>query len=203
MKPLTRDNFKTYASALLRLALVFVVIYGLGNWWAVRSPYQMRFWMDWEHELPFVPWMILFYFSMYLVVVCPLLFLNVSEIQRLEKALLWATGIAGAFFFLVPAPLAIARPEVVPGWEYWFGSLYAVDNIGNTLPSLHITYSWMLLLTATYKHPKFAWISVPWMLLIMASVVLVKQHYMADVVTGLVLGSAMLWWKYFPKGKPA
>lgn len=196
-----RTTFNAYASALLRLALVFVVVYGLGNWWAVRSPYQMRFWMEWEHALPFVPWMILFYFSMYLVVVCPLLFLNVGEIQRLEKSLLWATGIAGVFFFLVPAPLAIARPENVPGWEYWFSSLYAVDNIGNTLPSLHITYSWMLLATATYKQPKFAWISVPWMVLIAASVVLVKQHYVADILSGLLLGTGILWWKYFPRKK--
>lgn len=197
-----QENVKVYVGAFLRLAVVFVLVYGVGNWWAVRAPYSMSFWMDWEHSLPFVPPMILPYMSMYLVALCPLFFLSVLEIRKLESALLWATVIAGVFFFLLPAPLAGARPEQVPGWQPWFDSLYAVDNIGNTLPSLHITYSWMMLFTAARKSPRFAWIAYPWMAAIVASVLLVKQHYIADVVMGFLLGSLMLRWKYFVPERP-
>ena len=67
-----------------------------------------------------------------------------------------------------------------------------IDAPNNTLPSGHNTFSWMLafFMTKASCAKKFTWL-VPayfvWAVLVTASTLVLKQHYIVDAVSGIVL----------------
>jgi membrane-associated phospholipid phosphatase len=67
---------------------------------------------------------------------------------------------------------------------------YAVDRPYNNFPSLHVslaTYSYLLLFHARRK---LGWLLLAPYLLILASPLFVKQHFLLDVLGGLALAGA-------------
>jgi membrane-associated phospholipid phosphatase len=185
-----------------------VLIYGSANWWSLHAPYRFRFWMDWELGLPFVPAWIVVYCSLNVLNLMPVFFLSATSLQTLGRSMLKATCIAGLIFFVFPAPAGFVRPPSVPGWDSWFKTLYSLDESGNTLPSLHITYSWMVvssIATALAGSPhlwlrRLRVVFYFWMAGIAVAVVLVRQHHIADIIAGFILGSFMLGGKSFTLG---
>lgn len=187
-----REELKAFALVAMQTGVAFVLIYGAAGWWALHAPYRFRFWMPWELSLPFVPWMILVYNSIHLLFLVPLFVMPAAQISRLGRSMLLATVIAGIIFLAFPAPAGFIRPEQVPGWDDWYKALYAVDGSGNTLPSLHITYSWLVVGALTRYRPLLRPYLYFWMMAIMLSVVLIRQHHAADILAGVGLATFLL-----------
>jgi membrane-associated phospholipid phosphatase len=112
------------------------------------------------------------------------------EVRPFAGAFALATGVAGLCFLLFPTRLGFERPSLVPGYAPIFSTLYAIDLPYNTLPSLHVAYSTLALLTvARAADNRLACIGLAlWLVIMAASVVLIHQHHIADVAAGLVLG---------------
>lgn len=69
--------------------------------------------------------------------------------------------------------------------------LYAVDQGCNILPSLHVANSvYVACLAARFLSAPWAALFFAAALLVSASTVLIKQHYVADLPTGALLGAA-------------
>jgi membrane-associated phospholipid phosphatase len=183
-------NALFYARLGLPLLLLFGVVYFGTNWITSRRTDTHRLYLEWELAIPLVPGMIYVYASLLVLLMVPAVTLTRAEMRALARALVAALFIAAAVYLLLPADLGFVRPGQVPGYNAVFQALYALEMPHNLVPSLHVAAS-ILLIAALWRTLTPAWIRAGlllWGVLLCASVVLVHQHHLLDVATGLLLG---------------
>lgn len=169
--------------------IVFVVVYGWCNKQAALAPVRYHLYTDWEISLPLIPWMIYPYISLNLLfLVCAFVLKENSSIKGFCVSLMVAAICAGVIFYLFPGQLGFAR-ETVPGYEHYFDFMFSIDHPHNLFPSLHITYSSLAIFAMREQtnSKSFHYFLYIWLAAITASVVLVHQHHLFDIVTGFIL----------------
>jgi membrane-associated phospholipid phosphatase len=143
--------------------------------------------------------MIYFYVSLALLLLLNVFMLKDPKVIRAFSICLIVTVlIAGLIFILFPGRLGFTRVSYVPGYEWIFSLLHAVDQPFNLYPSLHITYS-SLTVFAIIDQTKsriFHVFLLFWLVLIAFSVVLVHQHHLFDIITGLILAGIVIKFVY-------
>ena len=169
--------------------IVFIVVYGGCNrFTATRTDVGTCF-LEWERSLPFVPWLIIPYWSLDLFF-CGAFFLckNRAELRLLTLRLVVVVLASAVFFLLFPMRFGWARPEP-HGWTApLFRALYANDLPYNLAPSLHI--SLRSLVWVAYGARLRGWLRASvkvWFILIGISTLLLWQHHLLDVATGFLM----------------
>ena len=144
--------------------------------------------------IPFIPEFIWIYHTLFPAIIL----LTVFVIQK--KSLYWNALTAYAIAIGVLAVFYVAFPSFYPRHDIvatnlseWMVHLtWQIDGAHNTFPSSHVTFSWLLFcfFTKSYLAEKRRW-TVPlvfiWALLISFSTLFLKQHYLLDVFSGIVL----------------
>src|SRR5690348_3332868 len=103
------------------LSILFLMVYGGCNWFAARRGHAGTFYFQWEHNIPFVPLLILPYMSIDIFfIAAPFLCKNKRELSIFTKRVATAILVAGAFFLLFPLRFAFPRPHV----SGWTGALF-------------------------------------------------------------------------------
>jgi membrane-associated phospholipid phosphatase len=89
----------------------------------------------------------------------------------------------------------IARPQItgVDPFSAMIRTIYASDQPYNDFPSLHTSLSTIIAIHWWRFDRRIGIAAAIWTALIVASTVLVKQHYLADVAGGLVLATGTSW----------
>lgn len=151
-----------------------------------------------DHALPFVPAMVVFYVLYYPLLATPLILAPDSiSITRLTLAQTAMNTFSYVIFLLFPTP--IDRPPAVPV-EGWFhialDTLFRADHPYNTFPSLHVAQAVILALFFLKYAARWRPVGVLIFhgvaaILIAASAVLIKQHYLADATAGTLLAGAV------------
>lgn len=172
-------------------SLLFVVAYGLCNWLASQRPNLPTWFFDWEMRIPFVPAMIVPYWSIDLFFLGS--FWACSDRRELEvdgRRIVCAILVAGLFFVLMPLRIAFPRPPVEGAFGAMFGLLRAFDQPHNLFPSLHVAL-WLILRAVYVRHTHGAlqWAVKLWFVLIGASTLLTWQHQVVDVIGGFGLAA--------------
>lgn len=183
-----------WRAALLSLAAVgtsFVVGYRWTNALAAADALPWLLETTLDRAMPFLPWTVLPYLSLNLLY--PLSFflcVGRSELVRHCKRLLTAQGVCFIGFWLFPLHNRREFPLVEGFLGVLWKELRAFDGAGNLAPSLHaatLVVVWDLLRRTSI-------VAVPrlpldlWFLLIAISTLTTWQHYVFDLVTGLILG---------------
>lgn len=176
---------------------IFLVMYLTANQLAAQNQNRYEMYMDWELSIPLVPWMIVVYLS-YVGVFLLLPFIMKSGYSIICLAYGFLAAIlASTFVFVIfPGELGYARPEYIPVFDLLFQTLYEVDKPHNLYPSLHVTFSSLTALVMAHQ-ARVEWFRkaiTGWAVMIAASVVLVHQHHLFDIATGLML--AVLCFKF-------
>jgi membrane-associated phospholipid phosphatase len=180
-----------------RVAVVFLCVYPATNWLAAQQTRHYVFFFDAELRIPFCPEWIWAYFSVYVLLLLPLFLLDVARFQRLCKALIAGIILAGIFFILFPAPIGFTRvlPEAEP-YRTLFLPVILVDAPFNTVPSLHVSCATGIVLMLAENSVSLwrrgAWFF--WLGMIAVSTVLVHQHHVLDVVSGLAMAFCLHRW---------
>lgn len=208
-------------SALVRarlmyiLGLLYLLVGYLGtNEFAAINPWgrpALPIATDLDHALPFVPWTVVFYVMYYPLLLTPLFFSRSPEaLTRMALGQTVMNTISYFLFVLFPTP--IDRPHAVPVegvFHIVLDLLFRADHPYNTFPSLHVGQTCILALF-------FLRFSADWVfsapsssiaknrvglavvifhaaasILVAASAVLIKQHYLADIFGGALLAYAM------------
>ena len=116
-------------------------------------------------------------------------FFTVYPLMNAALTFMVMTLLGGVIFFLFPAQLGFVRqvPES-PLYRTMYTTLFALDHPHNLVPSLHVAWSCAAVL-AIIRHTGrgLTLLFLLWLVLIVLSVLLVHQHHVADVVTGLLL----------------
>ena len=189
MHRLPSGRFATFVVWGALVGVVFFSIYPTTNWLAgLRdSPYCLFF--AWELRLPFVPEFIWLYLSMYIMFALPPFFLTSDEMKMLAKKLIAATCIAGIVFLALPARLGF--PRIVPSdspYREIFQIMFVLDKPFNLVPSLHVVYSATIIMAIAARQGKAGRIAFfAWLPLVLASTILIRQHHLLDVFSGMAL----------------
>ena len=149
---------------------------------------------NWDPAIPFLPgwiWVYLFYYPFCFL---PLFLKDVRDnsvtFTRTVTAYGLQFGVSFAFFLLWP--LRMMHPKIPSGVDgKILGSLYAFDLGFNSFPSLHVAnIVFVSLLIFRLKGRWWGTLAFAGAALIASSTVLVKQHFLSDVLAGALLGWA-------------
>jgi membrane-associated phospholipid phosphatase len=147
-----------------------------------------------DRALPVVPIFAIPYVSLipYIgVSLLVFLFFRVRVYRSAAVTMIIVWFISYAFYFFLQS--YIARPAIT-GTDPFSGmirTIYASDQPYNDFPSLHTSLSTIIAIHWWRFDRRIGIPAAIWTALIVASTVLVKQHYLADVAGGLVLAVAI------------
>jgi membrane-associated phospholipid phosphatase len=149
-----------------------------------------------DTALPVVPIFVVPYVSLnpfvYATLILFLLF-RTRIFQSACLAVISAMLISYAIYFV--AQSEVIRP-VLLGTDVFtrmIRGVYAGDNPFNDFPSLHTSVSTVLALHWLRANRPLGIVVSIWTALIVASTVLIKQHYVPDLVAGLALAFGLCW----------
>ena len=145
-----------------------------------------------DRALPVVPVFAIPYVSLvpYIgVSLIVFLFLRVRVYRSAAITMIIVWFISYAFYFFLQS--YIARPQITATDPFsgMIRSIYASDRPYNDFPSLHTSLSTIIAIHWWRLERRIGVLATIWTALIVASTVLVKQHYLADVAGGLVLAT--------------
>jgi membrane-associated phospholipid phosphatase len=157
-----------------------------------HGPYRIFLETPLDRALPVVPIFVIPYVSLipYIgVSLLVFLFFRIRVYRSAALTMIVVWLISYVFYFLLQS--YIARPEIT-GTDPFSGlirSVYASDQPYNDFPSLHTSLSTAIAIHWWRFDRRMGILAAAWTALIVASTVLVKQHYLADVAGGLVLAA--------------
>jgi membrane-associated phospholipid phosphatase len=146
-----------------------------------------------DRLLPLTPMWALVYGALYaFLIVLPVFVIQQEElIRRTVWAYLTVWTVAYICFILYPT--VAPRPDTVTGkrfaaWGLRF--LYEADPPYNCFPSLHVAHSFVSALACWRVHRPLGVIAASGASLVAISTLFTKQHYVADLVAGILLAFA-------------
>ena len=152
-----------------------------------------------DNWIPFVPEFIWVYHTLIPVILFTTIILIKTrrEFFVAYNACIMAAFVLFAFFILLPSHYPRYEIEVhYPDLSLWLVKLtHLIDRANNTFPSTHVTFSCLMFLTASStrcldNHNFLKSAYFVWTLAILASTLFLKQHYILDVISGIVLAIA-------------
>jgi len=152
-----------------------------------------------DNLIPFIPEFVWVYHTL----IPTILFTTIILIKTKKEffvaynACLLATIVLFTFFVLMPSHYPrFMIEDHYPDLSLWLVKLtHIIDKANNTFPSTHVTFSCLMFLTASNTlclkdYPLLKLLYFIWALLVFSSTLFLKQHYIADVVFGVVLACA-------------
>ena len=146
-----------------------------------------------DRLLPLAPAWALVYGALYaFLIVLPVFVVQRQEmIRRTVWAYITVWSVAYTCFLLYPT--AAPRPDAVMGdgfaaWGLRF--LYGADPVYNCLPSIHVAHSFVSALACHRVHRPLGRVALSCASLVAVSTLFIKQHYVADVIAGVLLALA-------------
>lgn len=199
----SRETTVAFFRYYLLLSLVFLVVYGGINYLTSIRGGHFLLYFDWEARIPFIPGFVYLYLSIFLVFLLPIFSLQTKKIRALAGAFLTATLVAGLIFLILPAESHFERPDIVSGHEFVFEWLYTFELPHNLFPSLHVTYATLIMSVVAREEssPMMTSGLGLWWLLLISSVLLIRQHQVIDIIGGCALAGGCYRLVYDPLAK--
>jgi len=187
---MTPKPWKAAVFWAVAVSALFGGVYGGCNWITSQRADAGTICFDWERRLPFVPGMIVPYWSIDLFFVGSFfLFRDREELDRHGRRILAAILAAGVCFLLFPLSYGGERPAVDGVWKPLYTALWGLDRPHNLFPSLHIALLTLLADVYLRRTRGLARAGLfVWFALVALSTLLTRQHHLVDVIGGLLLG---------------
>jgi membrane-associated phospholipid phosphatase len=154
----------------------------------------------WDQLIPLMPVFLIPYVMYYPLLVVPFwIGLKDKSSDRMfavATTFFLAASICNLIYVLFPTTMS--RPEVVGSGVFaealrW---LYSVDGSVALLPSAHVTYSLLANLMTWSFNKSLGYALFPVTVLIIMSTVLIKQHYILDVLAGIAVAVGVYWFMF-------
>lgn len=190
--------WRIYSIWAFWVGIAFFGVYPACNWFTSQRSEHWNLFFNAELALPFYPEFVWVYMSMYLLFALPPFFLNVAQLRDLGRQLVGSTLFAGLVFLIVPSQLGFERqtPEG-PALRAIYDGLFTVDLPHNMVPSLHVVFTALIILAIRDSCVgRVGWRGfwIAWLAVLCASTVLVHQHHLLDVVSGLLIAWVFRYW---------
>ena len=193
---MTREERRHKFNWYLLMIGYFAAGYLSINWVSAQRTTFFDVAFPFEQAIPFIP---VFIFG-YILVYASILFIytvidDYADWRRVVGVFFLSTTLAYAIFLLFPVRMTM-RPDLaeLTGFSAAVTRFYyLIDLPYNCFPSLHVTYPTLATLVAWRHHRTWRWVFAAMALVVAVSVVLVKQHYLADVVAGFLNAGLCFW----------
>ena len=195
----TRQN--KYLAGAIMYAVGYACYY-LTNHHDFFTPRQLPLtWVD--ANAPFLPYSVLIYISEYIYFACVYILLRRHDnINQYLYSFFSLQAASCTIFALYPTiyprdsfPVPADTPEWLQGIWTW---LRHQDAPTNCFPSLHVSSVYLsAFVFVTDRNKKAFWTFLVWSTLIALSTLTTKQHYLADIVSGLGLALLFFWWFHY------
>ncbi len=188
---------------LIKNALFFsIVAYYLGGYFLInlytstRSTFH-HLQLPFEAQIPFHPIFIFGYMSLFLIIGSTyVLIQDLDFFKKTVKAFYIIVTIHFICFLVFPVEYTL-RPDINPQ-ESWMHLVvhfyYWVDLPYNCFPSLHISNAFMCELILRRYHKPYGKLFMPLAVLVCISTIIVKQHYIVDLLAGLPVAYLVYRW---------
>ncbi|HAA53446.1 MAG TPA: hypothetical protein DCE42_01740 [Myxococcales bacterium] len=191
---------RRYLGLVVIIYVLWIVGYFLMAW--VSSHFDAtRLQSPLDRWLPFVPIMNYPYILCYLVPLVP--FFTLKSQKHLNRLIVtYVMMNLAAYCVFIAFPVETIRPHFeVNSFTTWLISVvYSADTSRNCFPSLHAATAWFIFLHVNRASKIWGGILFVAAIGISAGAVLIKQHYIADILFGAMLA---LWFVYaFDRTKP-
>ncbi len=183
--------------------LAFGFVYGSCNQLASEASKHYALYTDWELKIPLIPWMIFPYISLNVIfIVSAFVLKTTTSIKGFCVSIILGAFIAGFFFYFFPGKLGFER-IIADDYSGLYHFMFSIDHPHNLFPSLHVTYSMLGVLSMVEQTSSkfFHYVLYGWLILISASVVLVHQHHLFDILTGAILAMGLFQFCYRPMNR--
>lgn len=160
--------------------------------------------LPFEKNIPLYPAFVFAYLMNFGLLAFAYIFVeDLDHFRRMTRAFFFSTTIHYIVFLIYPVEYKL-RPVVDPnqGWAYFLVYFYYwMDPPYNCFPSMHVSNCFLVSFLVHRYHKVAGYMMLLVALFVAVSVVLVKQHYIADVVTGCLVAWISYIWEF--KEKPA
>ena len=149
--------------------------------------------LEFDHRIPVVSWFIYIYFLCYLFWIFNILLSGKISKEHFYKVITTSfisITICGIIFIIFPT--TIQRPEIktVGISTFLLNYLYHIDHPVNLFPSIHCLSSWLAYIAIRNQKEISIWyrlFSFAFAVLVFISTQVLKQHYIIDVLAGIIL----------------
>lgn len=171
--------------------------YLITNHFHLLPPRQLPLtWLD--NATPFVPVSLWVYVSEYVFFVAA--YFSVRDVLNLNRYVYaFVSLMLVSFLIFLAWPTTYPRAlfplpnDLDPITRYAFASLRETDTPANCLPSLHVSATILTSLLFLSERRKYLLLFLVWALAIAISTLTTKQHYVADVISGIGLALINYW----------
>ncbi|MCB1176738.1 MAG: phosphatase PAP2 family protein [Leptospiraceae bacterium] len=192
MEKIAKEKYWKFLISYLKVSIAFLLTYPAINYFTEFRTDIHHFYFVFEKELPLIPWMVIPYFSINLLFILPVFYVEGEDISIIEKCFLITLVISCFIFLIFPTTLGFNtnNPEY---FNEIFNSIKKVDKPYNLFPSLHVGFSSIVFLYLFKKEKKFLlklFYSI-WMIFIFSSVIFTHQHHLLDIVSGYAIAHSV------------
>jgi membrane-associated phospholipid phosphatase len=143
-----------------------------------------------DRAIPLVPVMVIPYLSLFPLIILTAAVFAIGDLRRVQVLALAVTlALLASYLIYALAQSYVIRPS--PAGRGWLTAavrhVYSLDRPYNDFPSLHTSLSAIVAVLWLRLHRRAGIVVALWCSLIIASTVLIHQHYLADVAGGIVV----------------
>ncbi len=153
-----------------------------------KSSYSVSLPLD--NAIPFIPFFILFYISLYFFGAIPFLVIKSRRyVRNYAKAYIFASIFS--FLIFITLPIKMEHPEITGTtvFDKLTQFIYDADVTDNAFPSVHICLTLLTMIALSSVNNAWKAAGILWGTVIIFSTLFVKQHYLLDIVGGLLVGT--------------
>ena len=191
-----KNRITNYSLFLSFFAVYFLIA-------AIVDPIPCPKWISSiDNKIPFIWWMIIPYYSYYiLLIIPPFLIHDLNKIKKLTKVLIETAIFCYIIYILWPISSYDVLKDVTPNILSFLHNFITFEFLHqNALPSMHVSVTTTIGLVISNYQNKYRFLMISMILGIFLATFLIKQHYLIDSITGLILGYiGFLRYKYLTK----
>ena len=177
--------------------LLFLAIFNLGTYFVIQNlvtTHQFNFLTEVDEAIPLMPNYIWLYHT--LLPGIAITMLSLFKTKRAFLTTFWAsilaTLIINFFYIFLTSFYPREGFEITNMSEALLSATRKLDGSNNTFPSGHVAFSWLMYIGITKseianKIQGLKWTYLLWAIGISMSTLVLKQHYIADVICGIFL----------------
>jgi len=148
---------------------------------------------DWiyyfDQFIPFISWMIIPYYSYYIMfIIPPFIIKNDKKLSLLTSLLIKISLFSYVIYLVWPISSDVILKQVGDSSFSFFHSSITFDFLyQNAFPSMHVAISVLIGYVIAKEYPQKKYLSCLWVVGIFIATFLTKQHYVLDAISGFVV----------------
>jgi len=157
--------------------------------------------LPFEQNIPFVPFFVIFYMLTYVIIFMVIVVVkDIKDFRRTALAFILVIVVSSIFYLAYPVEAVrpnITNPDTIILKLLAF--VYIIAEPYNLFPSLHIALTTLALLICFHFKRFVGYLLIPFVTLITASTLFLKQHYIVDILLSIFFVS-IVYYFVFMKG---